>query len=180
MFERFPVLHLRTITALMITGLLIHICWPAQDSEERRPASSTIPMVLPSHALDQPERAESLVGMGTKIPAWTWQEESIKPGDNLSVLFERKGIPASVLLRVTKAANDSDLKRIAPGQTLEFRFTSTGEFSGLRLKHDALTTTEIVLDEEGQFTASTIQTPFTIRPIVKVGHITKKQSYNYC
>ena len=94
-------------------------------------------------------------------------------------LFERKGIPASVLLRVTKAANDSELKRIAPGQTLEFRFTSTGEFSGLRLKHDALTTTEIVLNEEGQFTASTIQTPFTIRPIVKVGHINKKQSSLY-
>ena len=36
-----------------------------------------------------------------------------------------------------------------------------------------LTTTEIVLNEEGQFTASTKETPSKIRPIVKVGHITK-------
>ena len=59
MFERFPILHLRAITALMITGLLIHICWPAQDSEEQRSTASTIPIMLPSHAFDQPERADS-------------------------------------------------------------------------------------------------------------------------
>jgi murein DD-endopeptidase MepM/ murein hydrolase activator NlpD len=179
MFERFPILHLRAITVLMITGLLIHLFWPAQDSEEQRSNASTIPIMLPSHVFDQPERADPKDDTSPKIPTWTWQEESISPGDNLSVLFKRKGIPASVLLRVTKAADDNDLKRLAPGQKLEFGFDSAGEFSGLRLKRDLLTTTEILLNEEGQFTASTIEAPSKIRPIVKVGHITKKQSSLY-
>ena len=117
-------------------------------------------------------RALEAVGI-TKGPALTWQEESIKPGDNLSNIFQRMGIPASALLQVTKAANDSDLKRIAPGETLEFAFNESGQFSGLRLKRDALRTTEILLNDEGQFTASTIQRPTTTRPIVKMGQITR-------
>ena len=75
--------------------------------------------------------------------------------------------------------SDSDLTRIAPGETLEFAFNESGQFSGLRLKRDALRATEILLNDEGQFTASTIQTPTTTRPIVKVGQITTKQSSLY-
>ena len=178
MVNRFPALHARTIAALIALGLFLYLFLPANDGIERS-ASSTIPLELPVPRNNQLEQTKKSGKAETKAQALTWQEESIKPGDNLSNIFQRMGIPASALLRVTKAANDSDLKRIAPGETLEFAFNESGQFSGLRLKRDALRTTEILLNDEGQFTASTIQTPTTTRPIVKMGQITTKQSSLY-
>ncbi len=179
MSKRFPVFHARTIAVLMVLGLVIHFFWPAHERENERSASTAIPLELPPHAMKRPEQSKPKAEADSKTPAFTWRKAVVNSGDNLSNIFQRMGIPASVLFRVTKAANDSDLKRIAPGETLEFRFSESGQFSGLRLKRDALTTTEILLNDEGQFTASTIQTPSKIRPIVKVGQITKNRSSLY-
>ena len=128
--------------------------------------------------MKRPEQSKPKAEADSKTPAFTWRKAVVNSGDNLSNIFQRMGIPASVLFRVTKAANDSDLKRIAPGETL-VTVQRIRQFSGLRLKRDALTTTEILLNDEGQFTASTIQTPSKIRPIVKVGQITKNRSSLY-
>ena len=129
MVNRFPALHARTIAALIALGLFLYLFWPANDGIERS-ASSTIPLELPVPRNNQPEHAGGKGKAEPQAPALTWQEESIMPGDNLSNIFERMGIPASALLRVTKAENDSDLKRIAPGETLEFAFNESGQFSG--------------------------------------------------
>ena len=115
MVNRFPALHARTIAALIALGLFLYLFWPANDGIERS-ASSTIPLELPVPRNNQLEQTKKSGKAETKAQALTWQEESIMPGDNLSNIFERMGIPASALLRVTKAENDSDLKRIAPGK----------------------------------------------------------------
>lgn len=56
-----------------------------------------------------------------------WQTVSVKPGDNLSIIFDRLGIGPAILYKVMNSGKETkELKALIPGQTLEFLINEDG------------------------------------------------------
>ncbi|MES1950187.1 peptidase, M23/M37 family protein [Salinisphaera sp. S4-8] len=82
-----------------------------------------------------------------------WREITVAPGDSLSRIFERAGLPARELMALVGLGDIVDpLKRLRPGNTLELRKTTDGRLAELRFKLNAVDTLSIArsgLDSDG-------------------------------
>jgi murein DD-endopeptidase MepM/ murein hydrolase activator NlpD len=85
-------------------------------------------------------------------PAPLWREETVRSGDNLSLIFARAGFNDSDVYRVTQAEGGKALRKIFPGETIGFLVNpDTGALEGVRHSPSRLLTTLFTLGPDGDF-----------------------------
>ncbi|MEP5566283.1 MAG: peptidoglycan DD-metalloendopeptidase family protein [Halioglobus sp.] len=91
-----------------------------------------------------------------------WNEQVVRSGDNLSLIFKRAGFDTRDVHRVVSESPDGKgLARIYPGQTIAFRGNQAGELMSVRHVKSELETISYSL-EDGGFTSEVLtRTPET-------------------
>ena len=89
-------------------------------------------------------------------PTLSWQQVTVKSGDNLGLIFNRAGFSANTLYKITSLGNDTmALTKIMPGQTLNFGTNGQQELIKLTYQQDVVTSLEIS-QQAGKFQAKKI------------------------
>ncbi len=70
-----------------------------------------------------------------------WHRETVASGDNLSLIFARAGVSDRDVYRVTQADGGRALKKIYPGESIDFLTGSNGELQAIRHIESPLRTT---------------------------------------
>ncbi|WP_240945930.1 peptidoglycan DD-metalloendopeptidase family protein [Pseudomaricurvus alkylphenolicus] len=119
LLQRFPKRHLVT-TAVLVIALVGMLLLPGKDDIEPQRQSRPI-------SIDIQEDVKALMPEVTEpvtaeiVPQVEWHRETVRSGDNLSLIFQRAGLTDRDLLEFMKGHNESKkLKRIHPGHELEF------------------------------------------------------------
>jgi murein DD-endopeptidase MepM/ murein hydrolase activator NlpD len=82
-----------------------------------------------------------------------WTSVTVRPGDNLSIIFERLGLSSAALHAMMASGTETrSLARLYPGQSLRLR-VEEGELLGLRFEPSVTELLEITRGDDG-FTAS--------------------------
>lgn len=126
-----------------------------------------------SLALTTDSAADVVAGAGPNLPLETlaqpapapkkanpWIEQTVRTGDNLSVIFKRAGFQTKdVYSIVSQAEEGKSLERIFPGQTLAFQATDSGELHAVKHIRSALETVTYTRSDEGFTSAIATQAP---------------------
>lgn len=74
----------------------------------------------------------------------TWKQVKVKSGDNLALIFNRAGFSAATLYKITSLGKETQaLKKIMPGQILNFGSNQKKELIKLSYQQDIITSLEI-------------------------------------
>ena len=133
--KTYPKTHLKAATTLAAFLAVIFTTLPAKESSKtaRMPVSLSIDPVLVATSqrpqADNPDKTEM-------IP---WTSVKIRPGDNLSIIFNRIGLKAADLQAIVDIGADvSVLEKIMAGKTLHLQITNDNQLLALRYKKNAL------------------------------------------
>ncbi|GAA5315697.1 MAG: peptidoglycan DD-metalloendopeptidase family protein [Candidatus Pelagadaptatus aseana] len=138
LLNAFPKQHLMILAGL-VTTLLAFLIIPTSDQAEAK--RSELPLaikLLPQQHAELLAKTETPVAPKFEEPAW--HLETVKPGDNLSLIFQRAGLSDRALyefMAANKAA--SALKRIHPGHKIEFQIEDR-QLQALQYSKDPLST----------------------------------------
>ncbi len=101
----------------------------------------------------------------------SWVTVAIKPGDNLSALFQKQGLTAGdVYLIASTPKAGKLLSRIQPGQTLKFRINSAGELTQFRYQQSKLNSLFFEKTDKG-YTGKKVTLEPEIRTAYRYGQI---------
>ena len=113
--------------------------------------------------------AEATINLETSLGRW--HNVTVQSGDNLSTLFQSRGLGAGVVYQVSKAPEfGKALADIRPGETLEFRINDQGELSQLRYVQSKLESIFFRKTDNG-YTAESIVLAPDLRPTYASGTI---------
>ena len=134
--KRFPRHYIFATAGLIATlavGLGLMLTDPVAASRESSPVEAARKAVAPA----QPPASKPHNEPGQE----QWRAISVKPGDNLSLIFQRAGLDdTDVYQVVNRSDGGKSLTRIFPGQTLSFHIGGDGELLGLRHRTSPLKT----------------------------------------
>ncbi|GHD18380.1 hypothetical protein GCM10007052_25660 [Halioglobus japonicus] len=117
-------------------------------NDESAPESQDVATLEP---VTPPEIASPEVAPAPPAPALPaeapWVEDTVRSGDNLSLIFERAGYTKRDVHRVvTEPEHGKGLARIHPGQTIAFQAGNNGELAGVKHVKSRLETVLYRLD----------------------------------
>jgi len=108
---------------------------------ETFPASDLWLVTNPQDAEQQPPVAPAATGAAAEPAEQPWLEQTVKSGDNLSLIFQRAGFSkGDVHQVVTESADGKTLARIYPGQVIAFQADGTGQLAAVRIVRSPLET----------------------------------------
>ncbi len=133
------------------------------------------PVAQPTSRITTPAATELTLAANIEpeVPAWQpdWVEETVRSGDNLSLIFKRAGYSMQDVHEVTSSPDGKELARIYPGQTIAFQGDEEGRLVAVRYEKNALETIQYSLGEEGFVREVTTREP-EIRQSTAAGVIT--------
>lgn len=89
--------------------------------------------------------------------AGTWKEATVRSGDSMALIFQRLGLSASELHYIVKSDEAAAaLKRIYPGQELNFRVSEDNRVLELRFQKDRLNSLQILASADNTYTAQEV------------------------
>lgn len=114
------------------------------------PAESSIAPATAGQQEASTSPVETLVPAPSLPPEAPWEEQVVRSGDNLSLIFKRAGYSDKEVHRiVTESADGKGLARIYPGQTIAFQGGASGELVAVRHVKNELETIAYKLDDSG-------------------------------
>lgn len=169
--------HQGTVTPVYVlpkqdTAAAVADALPAQDdtaSLEDENAASDI--VVSTDYEDQPHQELVEDTQLTEAEAGQWNSLKIKSGDTLSALFHRAGFSAQDLANVLAADKDKNLRKIYPGDTIEFN-SLDGKLNKVRLVRSLLESTVVSRTADGSFKTEVIKRVPEAHPAFGAGTIT--------
>ena len=103
-------------------------------------------------------------------PTIEWHRETVKSGDNLSLIFKRAGLNDSDLHELMSSCKEAkQLKRIHPGQAIDFHIAE-GQLQELRFQTNRLSSANFRRDEKS-FVAQTLTREPDLKPSYHEGTI---------
>jgi len=137
---------------MLIIGL-----WPSSDGPDtpentKTNTSQTLDLSpkLPTESTQLP------VQPAVEVQIEKWTSVTVKSGDSLSTLFQRVGLSAQDVYRVTQATKKSkSLRTLFPGDTLDF-VIEDGQLQKVRHINTPVQQVIVSLQEQGHYTAETI------------------------
>ena len=147
---------------LMIVGFILAVTttlslMSADDVEAKRTAASPAEVTANrlSISLDLP--IGQLPQSSPSAAAQTnWRDITIKPGDNLSLIFQQVGLGDREVHDITRRRNGRPLTRLHPGQSLSLHIDESGELQTLKYQPTKLKT--MTYTREGRhFSVETIE-----------------------
>ena len=148
--KRYPLIIAAVICTLSFTYMLTSN--PAEQAEQTNTASSThlaIPAInqstedlvepSPQALTDKPSDQSK-----QSKPLLKWSEHTVKPGDNLAIIFSNMGLSAKLLHQIINSGSVAKkLQNIRPGQQLRVARNTLGEFNSLEYDIDRSRTIKI-------------------------------------
>lgn len=159
----FPRQHMIVLGALL-TLLLVSQLLLQEPVERQR-----LTLDIPSEKLAPPTPAIETL---SATQGWRWKETEVRSGDNLSLIFKRMGVSATVLHYVMQSGSKAeDLQKLKPGQIFRFAFDDNNTLMALQFSPSQLETYEVLRQDGNDYEIShNIRQP-EIRLIYKQGAI---------
>ena len=139
----FPRRH-AALLAGIITLIVIVLLLPEKQGQRTVQTIDIQPLTkpLPVSELEKPEPTRN----------WRWEEEEVKSGDSLSRIFQRVGVSANTLHRLTNSDEQAKrLTRIFPGHKLRFAFDENDTLQALQYIPSRLQSLDFTRQEDGRF-----------------------------
>lgn len=145
-FGNFPRLHLSLAGGLVIAlGALLIFSGPEQ-SQKREQLPLDIAIIAPENAALLDTTASPIT---PEFEEPEWITETVRPGDNLSLIFQRAGLSDRKLYEFMASNKDTKvLKRIHPGHKIEFQIEDQ-QLLGLKYSKSPLTALEFKRTPDG-------------------------------
>ena len=138
------------MAGLVITGC-IAIAFGLSGNKEQaiEPAiEAELPVAIEAPATDA--APVDTFAIDTAPEEQLWNEQAVRTGDNLSLIFKRAGFDNRDVHRVvSESEHGKGLARIYPGQTIAFQASESGELAVVRHIKSELETVTYTLDEGG-------------------------------
>lgn len=143
--SRLPVPSLRRAAVLSLAGIpllaaLVYLVTP--DPERAARTGDPAALRVSTNAKAPPAEPASAPASTEASPAPTeppWSEQTVRSGDNLSLIFKRAGYTDRDLHDVVNGAGDGKaLARIYPGQVIAFQADDSGRLAAVRHVRSAL------------------------------------------
>ena len=143
----FPRLHVALAT-IAAGAIFVALMLPSGQVQAKRgalPLPANLEWNAPSaNVLSQAEIHLEEPSLSANPTEESWQELTVRKGDNLAKIFERAGVSATEMQEVLDLGSEADtLKRIFPGQKFSFQLDQNGQLQALRYEEDLLNSTEI-------------------------------------
>lgn len=148
-----PTAHVMVATVLSVFLMITLTLFPSSQSEAtRRNEVVTLTLANPLTITGEDAQLESAPADAEK-PQHTlqnWHTETVKPGDSLSVIFNRAGLSDRQLLELTNSNQQAKkLTKILPGHTLAFLKDDENELVQLRYQANKLNSQLFTRSDEG-------------------------------
>lgn len=165
------------LAALLIVGITTSVLIKSNDSAAptsganhepsltMQPLAASLPAPLPASSNIVKTGVETTTEGQTEPEAapehaTLWIEETIRTGDNLSLIFKRAGFTVrDVHHVVTQSEHGKSLERIYPGQSIAFQANKDGKLAGVKHIRSKLETVTYHLGDEGFESALETRTP---------------------
>lgn len=138
----YPRRHLLTATVVGTIMVLIGVVWPDPDAQ---PDARTLPrdldLVIGPAVSERPDPAPAATSRAFDVPATehTWRSVEVRSGDSLARIFSREHLSARDLHAVMQSDDTARrLRRIHPGEQLQYRADDAGNLLALRYEFDRL------------------------------------------
>ena len=120
------------------------------EQQKQNELQPTEPLILQAPAN---QGSQDIIEPATKEVSLSWQEITVKSGDNLSLIFPRVGLSARDVYNVAQIGKDiKPLLNLKPGQKLRFGYVTENDskiLHQLQLKLSPIQTLEIVSTADG-------------------------------
>ena len=157
--ERTPQKYVLAAAALALCTFLVIFFMPASENTGDEKLASEIAeqaTVEPLAELPPPTVAVA----PAENSAQAWHAQTVRSGDNLSLIFKRAGFDNRDVHNVVSQATDGkSLARIFPGQTIEFRADQQGELQALRYVKSPLESITYTRTDAGFASAVALRKP---------------------
>jgi murein DD-endopeptidase MepM/ murein hydrolase activator NlpD len=169
-----PKIHLALVSAALAAVFFALMLPSGQVQANRRP------LPLPSDFSLDPQLTLSTIGNPTLSESAllaeqtenSWQELTVRKGDNLAKIFDRAGLSASDMNDILQSGPEGKLLRhIFPGQKLAFQTDEDGQLITLRYEETQLKSTQYSRDDDN-FVAEKISREPEVRHQFASGTIT--------
>lgn len=129
-----------------------------QDPASARTSPAAPAASIPAHpAANERQQAADPIPTPAPVVEIPWHEETVRRGDNLSLIFKRAGYNDRDVYQVVSQASDGKrLERIFPGQTIAFQADDSGALASVRYVESPLQT--VVYTREANGFSSTVST----------------------
>ncbi len=169
--KSYPRTHLGAALLLACTLVIVITALPAKEGPAQRALPVSLDLRLP-----EPDQSAEIEPTDVKAeierraePATLsantskWLEVTVKPGDNLALIFKRHDLSARDLHHILALGKTvAVLKKILPGQTLAFQIGATGKLQSIKFEQNAFDTLVVQRQENGFQAAWQSATPETI------------------
>lgn len=158
----YPRTHLKAAIVLAACLTIIFTTLPARqlDTLPEKPVSLQL---APEITANEPDFAAADLLADEPPDETQWIQVTVKSGDNLSRIFARLGLPAADLQHILALGKDANsLKKILPGQQLDFEMHGNGELSSIRYRMNAFDTLAIQRTQKGFISKWESATPETL------------------
>ena len=150
LIQTFPRRHLFAAGVLSTCLMGMFALYPSSNAQATR-HTQTLSLELNTAELAILDNATSPLApnFSSEVTSPSWHEESVKSGDNLSLIFQRAGLTDRQLFAfMASHKKTKSLTRIHPGQTLAFHIED-GELQTLRYQQDRLNSQVFERSESG-------------------------------
>lgn len=147
--------HLITIAGAALAVGLFTTMFSGPQEAATLPVLEAAETFEPAEAVTSPDLAAEInaVALAEPVPAPepqpTWSEQTVRSGDNLSLIFNRAGFTDADVYAVTRADGGKALRKIFPGETIAFLTEDDGELTAVRHTQSKLKSTVFTRGDEG-------------------------------
>ena len=163
---RLPHKHLLAVGLISAVVAIATIITPSSNIEATKPAQLeadarvTETEVAVERVLDATTQPASLDNLEPALLPPAWEEQTVRSGDNLSLIFKRAGFRDRDVYNVVNTAEDGkSLGKIFPGQTIGFQRDETGALTAVRHRVSRLETITYSRSETGFTSDRVVRTP---------------------
>lgn len=152
-----PKTHLYAAAALAVALVLLLMLTPSRDVSAYRDANLLEIQIPNANSLYQElnrqiaeSQALESAALAAPEPAFTWRVQKVKPGDNLSAIFNRLARPGSEVHAVAHATANADvLKKLRPGETIAVALDVDNKLAEVIYERSALESYRFIRTDAG-------------------------------
>lgn len=144
-----PRMHMMIAGGLSVV-LLATLMLPSKETQAKRHQEIAIPALVNAQQIPPSPLPQDIIELTEYASAPTnIHEETVKSGDNLSLIFKRAGLNDRVMMEVLAAEQGKKLASLYPGHQLKFTFDDAGTLQNLTYIKDRLSSFSYSRGEQG-------------------------------
>lgn len=164
-------MHLVVAVSLSVI-LSASLMLPSKETQAKRHQEIAIPALESIQLQALPIEQSNIVTTEPESVTTSTHTETVRAGDNLSLIFKRAGLNDRVMMELLAAEQGKKLAALYPGHKLEFSFDADGTLAKLTYVQDRLNSFAFTRTEQGFVHEATSRHP-DVKLAVRSGTITE-------